>query len=108
MSINLKKEFMQTLCHDLSERDIEKLVETIQLKIQKGFGVEEIAAQLITAIGQTILITAPHLTDSEVLDIAEDIGDALIDRVMEHYGLPIDMREHDEEEEGVPPREQLN
>lgn len=107
MSINLKAELMQSLCHDLTDKDIGKLVDTIQLKIQKGFGVEDIAAQLVSAVGQVVLITAPHLTDAEVIDIAEDIADALIDRVIEYCGFPIDLREHDEEE-GVPPRESLN
>lgn len=107
MSINLKKELMKTLCDDLTEKDIERLVETIQGKIKKGYEVEDIAGQLITSVCQVVLITAPHLTDLEAIDIAEDITDALIDRVMEHYGFPIDSKEYTEDE-GVPPREQFN
>ena len=105
MSSN-KERYKKILCDDLNEKDMKKLVDTIQAKILKGHTPEEVASQLLTSIAQTIAIGSPELTDEEIVDIAEDIGDALIDRVILSFGFPIDTVTKDEE--GVPPREQLN
>jgi DNA polymerase III gamma/tau subunit len=107
MSSN-KERYMKILCEDLSDKDLKKLVDTIQQKIVKGYTPEQVAQQLLTAIAQTIVIGSPELNDEEVLEIAEDIGDAVIDRVILSFGFPLDSGLTLQDEEGVPPREQLN
>lgn len=105
MSSN-KERYMKILCDDLSDKDLKKLVDTIQAKILKGDTPEQVASQLLTSIAQTIAIGSPELTDEEIVDIAEDIGDAVIDKVILSFGFPLDTLTKDDE--GVPPREQLN
>lgn len=100
MSSN-KERYMKILCNDLSDKDLKLLTETIRAKIVKGSTPEEIAQQLLVSIAQTIIIGSPKLTDEEIVDIAEDIGSAIIDRVMQNFGISSD-------QEGVPPREYLN
>lgn len=103
---SIKERYMKILCDDLSDKDLKKLVDTIQNKILKGSTPEEVAGQLLTSIAQTIALGSPDLTDEEIVDIAEDIGDAVIDKVIHSFGFPVDTLTKDEE--GVPPREQLN
>lgn len=94
---------MQSLCHDLSDEELERLIQTIKQKLEKGYDIQQIAGQLLSAIVQVVILAAPQLDDQEILDIAEDIGDALIDRVLEYAGHPVDTKEGE-----VPPHDQLN
>ena len=103
MSTKIRDSLMQSLCHDLDNEELERLMLTIKEKIEKGYNVEQIAQQLMTAISQVVLLAAPDLEDSEIVSISEDIGDALIDRVLDYAGYPVDTKK-----EEVPPREQLN
>lgn len=104
MSTKIHDKLMQSLCYDLSDDELERLVLTIREKIEKGYDVTQITQQLLTAISQVVVLAAPDLDDDEVLSMSEDIGDALIDRVLEYAGYPVE----DSKKEEVPPREQLN
>lgn len=103
MSIKIKEDLMQKLCYDLTDNEVEKLVQSIKEKILKGYSMEEIAHQLMTAICQVVLLASPELSDDWVRDISEDVADVLIDRVLDYEGYPVDERV-----EEVLPYDQLN
>jgi len=103
MSIDKRDEIIQNLCYDLSDEELYRLLVTIQDKRDKGYSPDQIALQLITAIAEAVALAAPEMDDEEILDLADEIGDAIIDRVIEFTGGTV---ENIKEE--VPPHEQLN
>lgn len=103
MSTNKRDKLMQTLCHDLTNEDMDRLLLTIKQKLDKGLSVEQIAAQLLTSISQVVILAAPELEDDEILELSEDIGDALIDKIIMYTGGTVEPRADE-----VPPHDQLN
>lgn len=104
----LKDKLIQTLCDDLTESDMMRLVQIIQLKISKGYSASEIGVQLVTATAETISIALPEMEDEEVVELAEAVADALIDRVIEYMGMSPQIDFEEQEEERSVRSEQLN
>jgi len=83
---SIKAKLIKDLVTDLTDEDMVKLLATIQQKIEKGHGPESIALQLVNATAQVIQFGFPGLDEADVLELAEDVADAIIDRVIEHTG----------------------
>lgn len=85
MSIN-KEELMQALCDDLTDAELDMLIEGVRTRLQKGQSVDTIASQLMIATAYTIALAEPGASDEEVLEVAEEITNAIVDRVIAHAG----------------------
>jgi hypothetical protein len=82
---SLKELMMLTLCDELSDAELHKLLETIVYKLEKGTSILDVAKQLLQATTETVTIArtlnGSNETDEEVLNIAEEVSDKLIDRL---------------------------
>lgn len=100
MSSYLKESLLQELCEDLSKEEINRLTAIIRSKVMDGYTASQIGVQLVVAVCETIHIAYPELDANDVVDLAEIVSDALIDRVLDQEGITITEQEI--------PYEQLN
>ena len=82
----IKDKLVKELVTDLTDEDIQKLMTVIQLKIEKGESALDISLQLVTAAAETIYYGFPTMEHSEIIELAEDVTDMLIDRILAHSG----------------------
>lgn len=100
---NLRETLIDELCNKLSDEEIEKLLKIIHLKVNSGHSAYDVGLQLVSAAAEAIHIMYPDLEADVVVSIAEDVSDALVDRVIEIAGL-----EFLNDVSGGIPHEQLN
>ena len=80
----IKDKLIKDLVTDLTEKEMASLVKTVQNKIDKGASALDVGLQLVNAAAQVIHYMFPDLAEADVIELAEDVSDALIDRVIEH------------------------
>lgn len=99
-SQDVKQMLTEELCDNLTSDDMDKLISVIKKKVLSGDSPKEIGLQLVAATAETIYVAFPNMDANEIIDLAEEISDKLIDRVIEHAGLVLD--------DEVPHGQQLN
>mgnify|MGYP006283808305 CR=1 FL=1 len=99
-SQDVKQMLTEELCDNLTSDDMDKLISLIRSKVTSGVSPQDVGIQLVAATAETIYIAFPNMDASEIIDLAEEISDKLIDRVIEHAGLVLD--------DEVPHGQQLN
>ena len=82
----IKDKLIKDLVTDLTDKDIVRLLEVVQTKLDKGASAMDIGVHLVNATAQVIQYAFPDLPEDVVLELAEDVSDAIIDRVIEHVG----------------------
>lgn len=80
--MSIKEEVINNLTDGLTDKDLDRMISTIQLKIDNGQTYDEIYSSFVSSIYATIELTTPGLTEDELLDMTTEISHKLVDRLM--------------------------
>lgn len=80
----IKDKLIKELVTDLTDKDMEKLITVVQAKIDKGQSVTEIGIQLVTATAETIYYAFPDMDHDEIIQLAEEVSDVLVDKIINY------------------------